>query len=214
MSKRQSQKAAKEPRSRKLDTAIIVALIALIGTLGTAIFNSPVILEWIRNKPTPTTSPVQVQPTSNSSNQMPVASVPPLPGGDADCLTQYFADMEPTRQIPIEVGELNRDYYILSQDLTKEDFIGPIGIKLTQNAKMIAALSFIFFTDSHLFKITSFVDSSCQAVTEYSNVDRGGDQNTLQDSDTLKIDLVDGSFTLMFVSYGPDRFRFRFQQIR
>lgn len=104
MSKRPSPKAVKVSRSRKVDTAIIVALIALIGTLGTALFNSPVILEWFRNKPTPTTSPVQVQPTSNSSNQMPVASVPPLSGGAADCLTQYFADIEPTRQIPIEVG--------------------------------------------------------------------------------------------------------------
>lgn len=203
----------KEPRSRKVDTTIIVALIALIGTLGTALFNSPVILEWIRNKPTPTTAPVHVQRTSNSSNQMPVASVAPLSGGDADCLTQYFANIEPTRQISIEVGELNRDYYILSEDLTNKDFIGPIGIKLTQNGKMIAALSFIFFTDSHLFKITSFVDAGCQAVTEYSN-GRGGDPNILQDSDTLTIDLAEGSFTLRFVSYGPDRLRFRFEQFR
>src|SRR5574341_1655927 len=153
MSKRSALIAVKEPRSKKVDTAILVALIALIGTLGTALFNSPIILEWIRNEPTPITAPVQAQSTSNSSNQMPVASVPPLSGGDADCLTQYFADIEPTRQISIEVGELSRDYYILREDLTNKDFIGPLGIQLTQNARMIAALSFIFFTDSHLFMI-------------------------------------------------------------
>ena len=213
MSKRSALIAVKEPRSRKVDTTIIVALIALIGTLGTALFNNPVILEWIRNKPAPNTSPVQAESTSNSSNQMPVASVPPLSGGDADCLTQYFADIEPTRQIKIEVEELNHDYYILSDDLAKKDFIGPLGIQLTQNARMIAALSFIFFTDSYLFKITSFVDSSCQAVTTYSN-GRGGDLNTLQDSDTFTIDLAEGSFTLRFVSYGPERLRFVFQQFR
>lgn len=213
MSKRSALIAVKEPRSRKVDTTIIVALLALIGPLGTALFKGPVILEWIRNKPAPTTSPVQAQSTSNSSNQMPVASVPPLSGGDADCLTEYFADIEPTRQISIEVGELNRDYYILSEDLTNKDFIDPLGIKLTQNGKMIAALSFIFFTDSHLFKITSLGDAGCQAVTEYSN-GRGGNPNTLQDSYTLTFDLAEGSFTLRFISYGPDRLRFRFEQFR
>lgn len=213
MSKRRSPKAVKEPRSRNIDTAIIVALITLLGTLGTALFNSPIILEWIRNKPDPTTSPVQVQPTSSSSNQMPVASVPPVSGGDADCLTEYFADIGPTKQIKIEVGSLSHDYYVLSEDLAKEDFIGPLGIQLTQNAKMIAALSFIFFPDSRIFKITSLVDSSCQAITEYSN-GRGGDQDTLQDSDSLTFDLVEGSFTLRFVSAGPNRFTFVFQQFR
>ena len=213
MSKRTALIAMKEPRSRKVDTTIIVALIALIGTLGTALFNSPVFLEWIRNKLAPATSPVQVRPTSNSPNQMPVASIPLLSGGNADCLTEYFADIERTRQIKIEVGELNHDYYILREDLTNKEFIGPLGIQLTQNAKMIAALSFIFFPDSHLFKISSFIDSSCQAISEYSD-GRGGDPNTLQDSDTLTFDLAEGSFTLRFVSYGPDRIRFRFEQFR
>lgn len=144
---------------------------------------------------------------------MPVDSITPLPSDNADCLTQYFADIEPSRQISIEVGALNHDYYLLREDLAKKGAIGPIGIKLTQNAKIIAALSFIFFTDSRIFKITSFVDARCQAVTGYSN-GRGGDQSTLQDSDALTMDLAEGSFTLMFVSYGPERFRFRFLQFR
>lgn len=213
MSKRRSPKDVKEPRFRNVDTAVIVALIALIGTLGTALFNSPILLEWIRNKPALTPSPVAAQPTSHASNQIPVTSVLPLPSGNADCLTQHFAGIEPSRQISIEVGAMNQDYYLLSEDLNKKGSIGPIGIKLTQNAKIIAALSFIFFTDSRIFKVTSFVDSSCQAITGYSN-GRGGDQNTLQDSDALSFKLAEGSFTLMFVSYGPERFRFRFLQFQ
>lgn len=209
MSKQLLPKDVKKPQSRKVDTTIIVALLALIGTLGTALFNSPVILEWIRNKPAPTASSAQVQLPTNSSNPRPVASVPPLSGGHADCL----ADIEPARQISIEAGTTNQDYYISSQDLAKKDFHGPIGIRLTQNGKMIAAISFLFFSDNHLFKITSVVDSNCQAVSEYSNWSRGGDRNAIQDSDTLKIELAEGSFSLRFLFYGPDNLRFNFLQL-
>lgn len=213
MSRQRSAKGVKKPSSRKVDTAIIVALIAFIGTITTALFNSPVILDWLRTRPAPTTSSGQVQPPSNSSNTRPVTSIPVLSGGNGDCLTQYFADIEPDRQISIEVGVTDQDYYILSQDLSKKDTLGPLGIRLTQNAKLISAISFLFFTDSHLFKITSVVDSNCQAVTEYSNVDRGGDPSVLQDSNTLKIVLTEGSFSLRFIYYGPDRLRFNFQQL-
>jgi hypothetical protein len=213
MSKQPLPKDVKRPSSRKLDTPIIVAVIALIGTLATALFNSPVILEWIRNKPAATTASSQVQPPPNSSNPLPAATLPQQSGGDAGCLTQHFADIDPTRQMSIEVGADGQDYAILSEDLAKKDSIGPIGIKLTQNAQMIAALSFVFFNDSHLFKITSVVDSNCQAVTQYSNVDRGGDHNALQDSDTLRIDLAQGSFSLRFIFWGPADFRFNFHQL-
>lgn len=113
----------------------------------------------------------------------------------------------------IEVGAELQDYRILSEDLAKKDFIGPIGIRLTQNAQMIAALSFVFFNDSHLFKITSVVDSNCQAVAQYSNVERGGDHNAIQDSDTLRMDLTQGSFSLRFIFWGPADFRFNFGQL-
>jgi hypothetical protein len=210
MSKHPSLKDAKKTSFRKVDTSIIVALIALVGTVATALFNSPVILEWLRNKPATAASSAQVQLPVNSSNPMPAASVPSLSGGNGDCFPQHFADIDPTRQISIEVGTTDQDYYILSQDLAKKDFLGPIGIRLTQNGKMVAGLSFLFFIDSRLFKITSVVDSNCQAVADYSNWTRGGDRNALQDSDVLKIQLTEGSFSLMFISYGPDRFRFRF----
>jgi hypothetical protein len=134
-------------------------------------------------------------------------------GGAADCLTQYFADIEPTRQITIEEGASGQDYPILSQDLARTDFLGPIGIRLTQNGKMIAGISFVFSIDSRLFKLISVVDSKCQAVAQYSNADRGGDRNAFQDSDTLKIELAEGSFSLRFIFWGPADFRFNFLQL-
>jgi hypothetical protein len=213
MPKGPSPKDVKKSSSGKVDTTIIVALIALIGTLGTALFNSPVILEWIRNKPAFTASPAQVQPPSSSASPASVVSVPSPAGGDADCLTQHFADIDSARQMSIEAGATNQDYTILSQDLSGNNIIGPIGIRLTQNGKMIAALSFLFISDNRLFKITSLVDSNCQAVAEYSNVDRGGDRNTIQDSDTLKIVLAEGSFSLRFIFYGANNFRFNFLQL-
>jgi hypothetical protein len=203
----------KKPSSKKIDTTIVVALIALVGTLATALFNSSVILEWIRNKPSPTTPSAQIQSPIISANSMPIASIQSRSGGNTDCLTQHFANIEPVRQISIEVGVTAQDYFILSQDLSKKDFLDPIGIKLTQNGKMIAGLSFIFFTESHLFKITSVVDSNCQAVAEYSNASRVVDRNAIQNSDTLKIQLTEGSFSLNFQFSGTDFFRFNFQQL-
>jgi hypothetical protein len=214
MPKQLSPKDGKKSSSRRVDTTIVVALIALIGTVATALFSSPVILEWIRNKPTPSASSIQAPLPANTSNPMPVAAVPSRSGSGADCLTQHFAAIAPARQIQIEVGTTNQIYYISSQDLANKDFHGPIGIKLTQNGNMIAALSFLFFTDNRLFKIASLVDSNCQAVAEYSNWDRGGDRNVLQDSETLKIELTEGTFSLEFVFHGPGDLRFNFQQVQ
>ena len=213
MPKKPLSKDVKKPSSRKMDTAVIVALIALVGTLATAMFNSPVILAWIQNRPAPSSPPAQAQPASSSSNQQPVAPVQSLSGGDADCLAKHFADIDPSRQMSIEVGAAGQDYSILSEDISKKDSIGPIGIRLTQNAKMVAAISFLFFNDSHMFKLISVVDSNCQAVTGYSNVEHGGDPNSLQDSDTLRIDLSQGSFSLRFIFWGPKDFRFNFDQL-
>jgi hypothetical protein len=198
-------------KTRKLDITITVALIALVGTLATALFNSPVILELLRNKPTPT---APTQSIVDSSNPLPVGSVAPLSGGNADCLTQHFANIEPAMQMSIEVGVTAQDYYLSSDDLSNKDFIGPIGIRLTQNGSMIAALSFIFFPDSQLFKITSVVDANCEAVTEYENAVRGGDPNAIENSDTLKLQLAGNLFSINFQFSGTNFIRFSFQQLQ
>ena len=205
MPKKSPPSDVKKPSSKKVDTTVIVALIALAGTLGTALFSSPVILEWMKSNPAPTvsSSSAQSQPPSNSSSSSPA---PSLTGGNGDCLKKYFADIDPARQISLEAGA-DEEYYLLSQDAANKDYHGPLGIKLTQNGDMVAALSFLFFNDSHIFKIVSIVDSHCQAVSTYSNWTNGGDHNTLHDSDTLKIDLSGSSLSLRFIFYKPNDLR-------
>lgn len=209
-----SPRDLKKSSSKKIDTAIIVALIALIGTIVTAMFNSPVILQWIRNKPTSTPLSAQAMLPSNSSIATPAASAPSLSVGDADCLQQYFADIDTSRQISIEVGVTAQDFYLPSQNGSNQNFVGPFGIKLTQNGKMIGAISFLLFTDSNLFKIISVINSQCQSVAEYSNATRGGDRDAIQNYDTLKIQLSEGSFSLSFGFSGTDYIRFNFQQLQ
>jgi hypothetical protein len=208
-------KDVKKSRSKGMDTTIVVALIALIGTFVTALSNSPVILEWIRNKPTSTAVPTQAEISSNNPpNTTLTSAISSLSGGEADCLEQYFTDIDPARQISIEVGDRAHDYVLLSQDSLDQNFIGPFGISLTQNGRMIGALSFRFFTDSYLFKIISVVDSNCQEITEYSNAIRGGDKNAIQNSETLKIQLAEGIFFLNFQFSYTNFFRFNFQQLQ
>ena len=208
-------KSRKQSSSKKITPAITVAVIALLGTVVTALLSSPVLIAWIQR--TPEAPSVPTKPPSDSSeiaNPLPSASIPSISEGDEGCLTQYFANIEPASQISIEVGVNAQDYYFPSQNLSNQNFIGPMGIRLTQNGKMIAALSFLFFTDGHLFKITSAVDSNCQTVAEYSNASRGGDPNAIQNDDTLKIQLTEGSFSLQFHFSGTDYFRFNFQQLQ
>jgi len=227
---RQSSKVTKDRSSKKLDPAITVALIALVGTLVTALFSSPVIIAWLQRTPAP---PAQINPTSTVSvfsvqtntplviptisNETPTSSFTAtasvVPGGDDGCLTQYFSqnNIEPARQISIELGAYHQDYVISSQDLSSQTFIGPFGINLTQNGKMIAALSFLYFPSSDLFKITSLVDTNCQNVVEYSNTTQGGDRNALRNYyDALRIQLSEGTFVLSPEFFGGNLFQFDF----
>jgi hypothetical protein len=47
---KQSSKETKDRSPKKLDTTIIVALIALVGTLVTALFSSPVIVPGFKGR--------------------------------------------------------------------------------------------------------------------------------------------------------------------
>jgi len=214
---KQSSKVLKDRSSKKLDPTITVALIALAGTLAAALFSSPVIIAWIQRTPAPSvqtnppsTTPalsIQTNPPSTTptiSNEIPTpsstSSASVASGSDEDCLTQFLSqnNIDPTkRQIDIEVGAESQRYYFSTQDLTNQNIIGPFGIQLTQNGRMIAALSMLIFPESGLLKITSFVDSNCQNVTEYSNTTQGGDPNVIGNfSDALKIQLAEGTFIL------------------
>jgi hypothetical protein len=213
---KQSSKETKGPSSRKLDTTIIVALIALVGTLVTALFSSPVIIAWIQRTPAP---PAQTNPTSASSvdsnvevntSLTPLASV--VTSGDEKCLTQYFADIDSAKLKPIEVGAVYQSISLSSEDLSKE-FVGPFGIKLTQNGKMIGAFTFLLFRENNLVKLTSLVDSNCQPISEYSSTSSSGDPNAIVGSADLLFQLAEARFDMKF-QHGADYVALTFAQVR
>lgn len=212
---KRSPKTAKDGSPKKLDPAITVALIALIGTLVTALFSSPVIIAWMQRTPAPIDqiNPPSSQPSDPSATKT-VPSSSALSGGDEGCLAQFFADIDPAKQVSIEVGAYAQDFYLSAEELATNDFVGPMGIKFTQNGNMIAALSFLFFPDSELFKITSIVDSKCQPISDYSNTSNSGDPNAVENSDNLQFRLPEGAFVLGFNFSGTDYIRFDLRQLR
>ena len=213
MPKKSAQQNEKKASRKKIDTAIIVALIALIGTLTTALLNSEVITEWLKHQaqatdpaPSSSVSAASSSPVSSNSNSS-------SSGSDGTCLGNYFSNIDPARQISIEVGVTAQDYAFPSQDLDVQGPIGPFGAKLTKNGQMISAFHFLFFADSELFKLTSVVDANCEPVTDYSNA-LGGDPNSIQNSGWLNLQLNEGLFTLNFQSWGVNKIRFNFQQVQ
>jgi len=214
---KQSSKATKDGSPKKLDTPIVVALIALVGTLVTALFSSPVIIALIQRTPAP---PSQTNPTSSSSvdsnravntSLTPLASV--VTSGDEKCLTQYFADIDSAKLESVEVGA--QQYVFLSSDeFASKEFLGPFGIKLTQNGKMIGAFTILFFPESKLFKLTSIVDSNCQPISGYSNTSHSGDPNSIRNFDHLLFQLAEARFDMNFQFNTNDRFELIFKQVR
>ena len=214
---KQSSKETKGRSSRKLDTTIIVALIALVGTLATALFSSPVIIAWIQRTPAP---PAQTNPPSSSSvdssgtvetSLTPLSSV--VTSSDESCLKQYFADIDSAKLESIEVGA-DKYVYLSSDELASKEFLGPFGIKLTQNGKMIGAFTIIFFPDSKLFKLTSIVDSNCQPILGYSNTSNSGDPNAIRNFSHLLFQLAEARFDMEFQFNTNDRFELIFKQLR
>ena len=214
---KQSSKVTKDRSSKKLDPAITVALIALVGTLVTALFSSPVIIAWIQRTPAPS---VQANPTSSSSvnsngavntSLTPLASV--VTSGDEKCLTQYFADIDSAKLESIEVGA-DKYVYLSSDEFASKEFLGPFGIKLTQNGKMIGAFTILFFPDSKLFKLTSIVDSNCQPISEYSNTSNSGDPNAIRNFSHLLFQLAEAQFDMEFQFNASDSFELIFTQLR
>lgn len=198
-------------QKKKMEPTIVVALIALTGTLVTGLLNSSLLLEWLKHRP-------QSEETAPSSSPFP--SNPAAPDsastsseGDQTCLVDYFADVDASKQISIEVGVTAQDVEFPSRDLDTQGPVGPFGIRLTQNGRTIGALHFLFFAESELFKLTSVVDADCQLLADYSNV-HGGDQNAIENSGWLNLPLQEGTFTLNFQRWGVNKFRFNFQQAK
>jgi hypothetical protein len=214
---KQSSKVTKDRSSKKLDPAITVALIALVGTLVTVLFSSPVIIAWIQRTPVP---PVQTNPSSSLSvdssgtvetSLTPLSSV--VISSDESCLKQYFADIDSAKLESIEVGA-DKYVYLSSDELASKEFLGPFGIKLTQDGKMIGAFTILFFPDSKLFKLTSIVDSNCQPILGYSNTSNSGDPNAIRNFSHLLFQLAEARFDMEFQFNTNDRFELILKQLR
>ena len=214
---KQSSKATKDHSSKKLDPAITVAVIALIGTLATAVFSSPVIIAWIQRTPMP---PAQTNSPSSSSvdssGTVPTSLTPLISvetSGDEKCLTQYLADIDSAKLVSIEVGAYNQTVYLSSDELASKEFVGPFGVKLTQNGKFIGAFSFLFFPNSELFKLASIVDSNCQPVSDYSNNSNSGDPSAIENYGDLLFQLAEARFDMDFQFNGTDYIWLSFRQL-
>lgn len=67
---------------------------------------------------------------------------------------------------------------------------GTVGIRLDALGRPIEALRFQFFPGSgEVFKIETVVDSRCRETEEFSNVSRASDTRTLQNFDTMRVQL-------------------------
>ncbi|MFC1976336.1 hypothetical protein ACFLXQ_08045 [Chloroflexota bacterium] len=131
---------------------------------------------------------------------------------ESSCVDQYLADIGEDKQISLEEGVRAGDLFISTQELTNNNQSGLLGVRLTQNGEIIAALKFIFFPENTLFKITSVIGADCQEVEEYSNASRPAG-NALENWDVLEIQLPQGLFTVRFGWQG-DHVRFNFGQVQ
>jgi hypothetical protein len=110
-------------------------------------------------------------------------------GGSAACFDQYFVNVPNDRIATLEEGA--QDVDVIGPSQPKE---GTVGIRLDVLGKPIGALRFQFFPRSgDVFKIETVVDARCRETQGFLNTSRPSDPRTLQNFDTLRIQL-DGSF--------------------
>jgi hypothetical protein len=162
-------------------TEITVAIIGLIGVLGTA-----AIANWDKIfSPRPGDQPTQfTNGTAPSSQDWQSPGI----GG---CFGQYFSGLPEARIKTLEAGA--RDFQLIEPNERKDQ---AIGIQLRENGQPVGAVTFQFYSENTFFKIGSAVDSQCQRVEDYANASRGGDKHNLQNWDDLRIRLAGGNYTL------------------
>lgn len=202
MARRKAIPPTSSPDSRAASrTAIIVALIGLVGTLGAAIIGG-----LVSRSPAAPEAAITQPTTTSTLTATPIATF--LTGADqAACLTQFMADIEPAQRVTMVMGDTQHDVYFPSQALTTAAFIGPIGLTLLAHSQAVAGVQFIFIPASQAFEITAAVDGKCQPITELSNLTRPGSNQVLQNWDALGLGLSDGQISIRFGQNGPDHFR-------
>ena len=110
--------------------------------------------------------------------------------GSDDCF-EYFQGMPKDRVKTLEEGA--QDVQLIGPHQSKDE---AIAIKFTENNQPIGAIKFYFYSNNNMFKVETVVDSNCQPIEEYSNIDRGGDKHVLQNWDTLQIRFEDSTYEL------------------
>lgn len=114
-----------------------------------------------------------------------VAPSTPEPPTDASCFDRYFANIPNDRVVDLEEGA--QDIDVIGPGQSKQ---GTVGIRLDALGRPIGAFRFQFFPGSgDVFKIETVVDSQCRETEEFSNVSRPSDKRTLQNFDTLRLQL-------------------------
>jgi hypothetical protein len=113
---------------------------------------------------------------------------------EESCLEQYFVEVAEENRLSAEVGgDTNITF---SASLLEDDVIGPFGVRLTENGQTIGGLQYLVFPASRQFKVTSVVDADCQAMSGFGNLDRPSLENSLENWNSMGIDLPAGSFRL------------------
>lgn len=184
-------------------TAIVVALIGLLGTLGAALIG---VLGQRAAQPSASLTPPNGQTVPDST--LPATSTGLTAGADrADCLTQWMADVEPAFRTAMFVGDSQQDIYFPTQALTTENVLGPFGLTLLAQGQVVAGVKFIFAPADQVFEVTSAVDGACQAVTQLTNLTRPNSGQVIQNWDALGLGLPGRMISLRIGLNGPDHFR-------
>ena len=131
---------------------------------------------------TPTPTPTQTSTPTSKPNE--------------DCFDQYFSEIPEDRLTTAEEGA--EGVILIRRDQSKDELIG---LHFTDNGQSIGAIKFKFITTNEFFKVQTVVDSNCQEIGEYYNVDRPRDKNVLQNFDTLRITFRNDTYELR-LGYG------------
>jgi hypothetical protein len=165
-------------------TEVIVAIIGLIGVLGTA-----VIANWEKIvRPKPPDGPT-------SSKIAPVNKLTPQPSisDPQACLTEFLQSVPNDRITTLENGTY--DQQIIGPHQSKDE---AIALRLEENKEYVGAIKLQFYSNNAMFKIDSVVDSECQPVESFENRSRGGDKHVIQNYDELEIRFKRGVYALRF----------------
>jgi hypothetical protein len=124
-----------------------------------------------------------------------------FPGGEPE-----FPGVAPERIVTLEDGTHDRD--IVQVDQPKDQ---PVGIKFTQDRRILGGLTLLPFPNDGLFKVREVVDAQNRPMEEYSNDSRGGAKNVLQNWDTFHV-RFQGKLYLLRVG-GFETIRVNFEQV-